>query len=146
MLTLYKQGNLLYSKEKVLRGLERGFEAIHDWNACHIGDEKIKVYATVLEYLKEPSLKNEVEDLIDKYGIEFWKEDPSSLAEWGKWKMVMTNSRGRLEFHRTPYKDQADCDKAMKARPETDLERKLSTESPFSGGVFDEIKNILKEE
>ena len=139
MLTLFKRGNPLYSKAKVLEGVEHGFRLIHDWNVAHPDKPKLKVYATFLDYLKEPELENEMEELIQKYKIEFWAEDKKRLAPWGDWRMIFNGKE-----YPTPYKDQHEWEKAMEFASQTDGDRQAK--NPFVGGAFDEINKILKEE
>ena len=139
MLTLLKNGNPLYTATKVLAGVENGFKLIHDWNVAHPDEPKLKVYSTFIDYLKEPELAEKMEEMIVKYGIEFWEEDKKKRAEWGKWRVIYNGKE-----YPTPYKDQHEWEEAMKAASKNDNTRKV--ENPFVGGAFDEITQILKEE
>lgn len=138
-LTLYKNGSPLYSKEKLLAGAEHGFKLISDYNKTH--KRKIRVFSSMLDYCKQPELKEPMENLIKKYNIEFYS--PISVkkgaAEWGEWKMLY---KGRE--YKTPYADESEWAKAMEKNNRK--EHRGETKKLMSGGIFDEIDNLLKQE
>lgn len=136
-ITLWKSKNIIYPTSRLLSGAERGFEAIYKWNQGHPDEPKLKAYATFLEYLKHPELAPKMEELIDKYEIEFWEEDKKKYAPWNSWKVVI----GSKEYP-TPYKDYAAWEEAMKIASKNDTARKAG--NPFSGGVFDEIAKLME--
>lgn len=132
LLTLYKQGNPLYPKEYVLGVVEKGFKLISEINKKYNSD--LRAYATFLEYLKVPSLCMEMQKLIEKYDIKFYSE-PKKIADWGEWRLIW---RGK-EYH-TPYKSEGDWQKAMAEYSKTDTKRQVN--NPFTGGVYDIIKQM----
>lgn len=138
-ITLYKKGNPLYTAPKLLRGAEHGFKLIYEWNKSHPKEPKLKCYHTFLEYLKHEELADKMEALIEEYEIEFWKEDVKQMAKWEDWKVVV----GGKEYP-TPYADYQAWEAAMKKQGENDSERNIT--SPFTGGAYDEITEILKGE
>lgn len=138
-LTLFKQGNPLYRAEVLLKAAESSFKAVHDWNVAHPGETPLKMYATFAEYLKEPELAAGMQDLIAKYHIKFWVEDKKKFADWGKWKVIVDG-----KDYPTPYASYDDWVTAMQKESLNDPERQVS--NPFSGGVYDEIKEFLKGE
>lgn len=140
-ITLYKKKNPLYSANKLLEGAEHGFKLIHDWNVAHPDKPPLKAYQTFLKYLRFEELAPRVEELISKYKIEFWGEDKKKMAEWGDWKMVMI-VKGREKEYPTPYPNYAAWEEAMHLASEKDTIRQI--DSPFKGGAFDEIENLLK--
>lgn len=137
LLTLYKQGNPLYTKEKVLDIVEHGFKLIHDWNETHPDEPKLKAYETFIEYYKNDTLKPEMEKLIDKYDISFWGEDKKRIADWEDWVLIY----GKTKIP-TPYKDYEAWEKAMEGFSKRDNMRQM--DNPFKGGAFDEIAELLK--
>lgn len=139
MLTLWKNGNPLYSTERVLAGIENGFKLIYEWNKAHPRRKKLKVYQTILEYLKYPELADKLEELIDKYEIEFWGEDVKHMCDWEDWKLMI----GDKEYP-TPYANYQAWEEAMKVKSAEDTQRQV--QNPFTGGVYDEINKLLKEE
>lgn len=138
LITLYKQGGPFYPRSVVLGIVEHGFSLIHDWNEKHPDKPKLKAYSTFLDYLKNPELKEDMEKLIDKYEIELWEEDKKRIAKWEDWKLIF----GKKDFP-TPYKDYQEWENAMKKASRNDYERNFK--DPFSGGVYDDIKALLKE-
>lgn len=142
-LTLYKSGSPLYSKEKLLEGAEHGFKLIAEYNKTHkdkTHKEKVKVFSAMTDYLKQPELKEDMNKLIEKYGIEFYS--PISVkkgaAKWGDWKMVYNGK----EYH-TPYKDEAEWAKAMEKNNKTENRDKHL--SAFSEEKEEKFNKELKE-
>ena len=89
----------------------------------------------MLEGLDLPIIATELEELIDRYEIEFYGHisKKEGLAPWRIWKMVWNGRE-----YKTPYADENAWEMAMAEQyPE-------KAENPFSGGVFAEIDNILK--
>lgn len=139
LVTLHKQGNPLYSKSYVLGVVEKGFKLIHDYNEAHPDKEKLKVYATFLEYLKVPDLAQEMSELIDKYDMEFYSE-PKHIAKWAKWRLLFGNKE-----YPTPYANQGEWVEAMEEASKHDNMR-ASADNPFEGEAFDLVSKILKGE
>ena len=141
-ITLYRRGSPLYPKEFILGGAKKAFETIYTYNLQHPGAD-LRAYVTYLDYLKVDELKEPMEELIKKYSIKFYAEDPKKTAKWGEWKLII----GTKEYP-TPYKNEKEWKKAMEAQGEKDSARIMqkNMEEKFSGGVYNEIENILKEE
>lgn len=137
LVTMFKNGNVLYPKSYVLGVVEKGFKLIHDYNEAHKDQEPLRAYATFLEYLKVPELKGEVEKLIDKYDMKFYSE-PKHIAKWEKWRLVF----GTKEYP-TPYANHEDWEKAMEEAGKHDTARAAG--NPFTGEAFDLINEILKQ-
>ena len=140
-ITLFKHGNPLYPKEFLLEGAEKAFRVISEYNKDH-PDADLRAYATFLEYLKCEDLKGPMEELIEKYDMKFYLEDPKKMAKWGDWKLII----GGVE-HPTPYKNEKEWKESMEEKEKKDTARIMqkSMEEKFSGGVYDDINNMLKE-
>lgn len=138
-ITLYKHNNPLYPKEFLLEGVEKSFRIISEYNRDH-PDADLRAYSTFLDYLKCEDLKEPVENLIKKYDMKFYAEDPKKIAKWDKWKLIIGD-----EEYPTPYKSKADWEEAMEKRGEMDTARILqkNMEEKFSGGIYDELNKIL---
>lgn len=134
LITLYKQGNPLYTKENVLSTVEHGFKLISEHNTKY-GDN-LKAYATFLEYLKVPSLAADMTHLINVYNMGFYAE-PKKIAKWEDWRLVW-----RGKEYKTPYKDEEEWVKAMEEYGKHDTKRQVK--DPFKGEAFDIINEILK--
>lgn len=138
LITMYKNGNMLYPKSYVLDVVEKGFKLIHDYNVEHRNQKPLRAYCTFLEFLKVPELEQDMRRLIEKYEIKFYKE-PKRFARWDKWRLVF----GTKEYP-TPYESQADWEEAMKIASKNDTVR--AVQNPFSGGVFDLMKEDLDDD
>ena len=138
LITMYKNGNVLYPKSYVLGVVEKGFKLIHDYNETHKNEKPLRAYATFLEYLKVSELAEEMSELISKYKIKFYAE-PKHIAKWADWKLLF----GKKEYP-TPYANQGEWVEAMAEASKNDNVRVIS--NPFKGEEFDEINKILKGE
>lgn len=138
LITMYKNNNPLYPKSYVLGVVEKGFNLICEYNKVTKG-EKLRAYATFLEYLKVPSIEQEMRALIEKYNIKFYSE-PKHIAKWGEWRLLYGNKE-----YPTPYANQEEWVQAMAERAKKDSDR-IAGANPFSGEVFSKIDSILEEE
>lgn len=134
-LTLYKSGSPIYSAEHLLEGAEHEFKLLYEWNKEHPNEPKLKAYQTFMGYLDEPKLRDKMKEMIVKYEVEFWGEDPKKVAPWKEWHVVIGD-----KVHFTPYKTEADVMARYKKEPRPEKE------NPFSGGAFDQMRKILEEE
>lgn len=139
-LTLWKKNNPMYPTKFLLDGAEHAFKIIHDYNEDH-PDADLRAYSTFLDYLKHEELKEKMEELIKKYNIKFYQE-VEDMVEWGNWKLVIGNHE-----YPTPYADKDEWKATMEEREAKDTARiaQKKLEQNFSGGVYDEIDNIIKE-
>jgi len=122
MLSLYKKGSPLYSKKRVLEGVENTFRLIFEYNRLNslTSDKKIKPYYVWLDYLNEPELKPEVLALIKRYNIEFWIEYSINEEEsWGDWKLLYNNKE-----YRSPFNSEADWREYFGKKNEEELKIK----------------------
>ena len=125
MLTMYKQGDPLTTADRVLEGLEHGFEQIKKYNNEHKGGEKLRVYYAVIDYVDDPVIGEKVWDLIDKYNIEFYMPDgemyPRGVSVWDEWKLVIGNKE-----YDSPFHSQKEWEKAMEKNNKEQLEKRTS--------------------
>ena len=139
LITLCKKHIPFYSPDVVLTIVEHGFKLIHDWNEANPKGPKLKAYSTFIEYLKHKELSPKMEELIEKYDIEFWEEDKKKYAPWGDWKLIFGK-----KIYPTPYENYEAWEKAMDKASRSDVIRQI--DNPFSSGAFKEIAEIIKEE
>lgn len=137
-ITLYKQDNPLYPREFLLDGAEHAFTIISEYNADHPDEPPLRAYATFLDYLKCPDLEGPMRDMIEQFHIKFYMEDPKKLAKWSDWKLII----GSREYP-TPYANEKEWAEAMAKQDKKDTARQAKNN--FTGGAFDEIEQILKE-
>lgn len=134
-LTLYRQGDPQMPKSALLATLEQGFDLISNYNMKHYDEEPLRVYETILEWAKEPSLEYEVNRLIEKYKIKFYSCDKRcfNAKNWSKWKLVYNG-----KDYPTLYPTQKDWEEAMNPKP--------NEEKPDEDKTLSMLDAILKEE
>lgn len=139
-LTLWKHNNPLYPTEFLLEGAEHAFKIISGYNKDNPGAD-IRAYSTFLDYLKHDELREPMEKLIEKYGIKFYTE-VENMVDWGDWKLIIGDKK-----YDAPYANEEEWKAAMEEIGAKDTARIMqkNLEDKFSGGVYDEIKNIIKE-
>lgn len=139
-LTLWKKQNPLYPTEFLLSGAEHAFKIISEYNRDNPKAD-LRAYSTFLDYLKHDELREPMEKLIKQYNIKFYTEI-EDMVEWGDWKLLI----GDQEYP-TPYANKEAWKATMEEREAKDTARIMqkNMESQFTGGVYDEIKNIIGE-
>lgn len=138
LITMYKNGNLMYPKAYVLEVVEKGFKLIHDYNVTHPDEEPLRAYATFLEYL-DTDLRDDMVALIEKYDMKFYQEHIKKNKQWKGWHLIYGNKR-----HESPYKSEKEWKEAMQEANKKDPIRQIK--NPFKGGVYDEWNNMIKSE
>ena len=134
--SLYKRKNPLCPKKYLLHVVEHGFKIVYEYNKQH--DNKLRVYSTIKDYMRDPSLKDEISELIDKYEIEFYEEHIPKRLRWKGWHVIVDGKR-----YNSPFNSQSDWERAM---IEMDMKDTVRTvQDPFKGKGFDMINEILKE-
>lgn len=136
MLTLYKQGNPLMTKSKVLDGIDNLLANVSQWNKEHPKSEPLRVYATILDALRYDEIADDVARMIDKYGVGFYAEDEKRLAKWRDWRVIIGNKE-----YPTPYASYQDWENKMEERNAVDDRAKAV--DPFTDPVYNELKQIL---
>lgn len=125
MFTMYKQGDPLTTADKVLDGIEAGFKLIKQWNDDHYGEEKLRVYYTIIDYVDDEVIGEKIWDLIDKYEIEFYMPDgelyPKGNPVWSGWKLIIGNKEYPSKFH-----SRNEWEKAMAENNKKQLESRTS--------------------
>lgn len=132
---MLKKNSPLMTKQRVLEGIEHGFKIIKEYNDTH--EKPVYPFAAFISGLEIDLISDEVAKLIEKYDMKFYGHinEKMGLARWQDWKMVYNGKE-----YRTTYADQNAWEAAMEEQhPE-------KVTNPFSGGVFDEIDKILKED
>lgn len=137
--TMYKKGNPFMTAEMVLEGAEHAFSLVHKWNTEHPDEEPLRLYATWIEFAKDKRIGEDICKLIEKYDVKFYAPDPKKQAPWGDWKLFIGNKE-----YPTPYADEQEWEKKMEELNRTQTDNPRNFKDPFSGGVFDEIKEVLK--
>lgn len=135
-ITCYKNHVPLWTKDVMLDAAEHGMRLVYEWNQAHPDQEKLRMFATIKEWLNEPSLVRELEELIEKYQISFYDVPPTDTpADWGKWKLIFEDT----EYY-SPYKSIEEWEYAMKLESERQAENNRQL---FDGDEFEELRKNL---
>jgi hypothetical protein len=125
MLTLFKNGDPLMTASRVIDGIEAGFKQIKEWNDSHRGEEKLRVYYSIIDYVSNPIIGDKVKELIDKYDIEFYLPDGEKYRMgkpvWGEWSVFICNKE-----YKSKYQSQKDWEKAMEENNKEQVKKNLS--------------------
>lgn len=136
LITMFKNGNPLYPKSYVLKVVENAFKLVFNYNEMNKNKRPLRLFATFVDYLDVPELREDMEKLIKKYHIMFY-DSPKRCAKWGDWKLLWNGRE-----YQSPYANQTEWAEAMAKQAENDSMRKVS--NPFSGGIYDELNELLK--
>lgn len=111
MFTMYKNNDPLMTAERVLGGIEHGFQQIKKYNDEHKGGEKLRVYYTIIDYVSDPVIGDKIRELIDEYDIEFYMPDgelyPKGTPVWSGWKLIIGTKGYDSPFHSQKEWEQA---------------------------------------
>lgn len=111
MFTMYKNNDPLMTAERVLGGIEHGFQQIKKYNDEHKGGEKLRVYYTIIDYVSDPVIGDKIRELIDEYDIEFYMPDgelyPKGAPVWSGWKLIIGTKGYDSPFHSQKEWEQA---------------------------------------
>lgn len=130
-ITLYSQNSPLITKDFLLEGAEKAFTIISSYNRDH-PEADLRAYCTYLQYLKFDELREPMLELIKKYDISFYSEDPKKIAPWGEWRLILDG-----EEYPTPYKNEKEWEKAMEKKTYNDK---------FGKGVEINVRPLTDEE
>lgn len=138
-LTRYKHGDPLYSKKRLLDGVEHAFRLVSEYNK-HRGDseEELLLGPGILAYARQDELREPLMALLKKYNVRFYKTTKHP-AEWGKWHVLYKGKK-----YMSPYKDHDAWEEKMKEMDSNG--KRFEMVERYKGGVFDEIDKIIKEE
>lgn len=117
MMTMYEHGDPLMPAEAVLEGIEHGFKQIKEWNDAHKGSEKLRACSVLIDFTTDVEIGHKVQDLIDKYDIEFYMV--TGEAAWSDWKLIIGNKE-----YPTKYADVKEWEEAMEKNNAEQLEKR----------------------
>lgn len=135
-ITCYRNHVPLWSKDVMLDAARHGFELVHNWNKLHPDAEPLRVWRTFIDWLSEPSLHDELSQMIKEYDIHFYtaKNADGENGTWNKWKLIYNDT----EYY-SPYEDMA----AWAAEMDKNNKQDLARNNLFAGDEFEELrKNI----
>lgn len=138
-ITMYKNCVPLWTKEVMLQAAEHGFQLVYEWNKLHPDEEPLKMFSTILDWLKEPTLTEDLQKLIDRYEIEFYDvPDTESAHNWGKWRLIYNDKE-----YWSPYHDKTEWAAAMAKKQGRELE---NSKDLFDPAMMSELAKIAGQE
>lgn len=129
-LTLWSKNSPLVTTSFLLEGAEKAFSLIQSYNKENNAD--VRLYSTYIEYLKHDELRGPMLDLIKKYDVKFYSEDPKKMAKWNEWRLIIDG-----EEYPTPYKNEKEWQKAMEEKTYNDS---------FGKGVGANVRPLTEQE
>lgn len=97
--TMYRNGNVLMPKQKLLEGVEHIFKLVNDYNQNRSkGKEELRLFATYVQYWKDKTLREDMGRLINQYDIKFYNVPPTETERWGDWKLIIGNKEYPTKF------------------------------------------------
>lgn len=114
-ISLYRNKNLIFTKDYILKIVEHCFALIGNYNKENNTDYRL--YHTFLKYLYFPELEQEVRELIAKYNIRFY-DWQGTLGKWSSWKLIYNGK----EYY-SPYADSEAWKEAMRHHNSTGKDR-----------------------
>lgn len=135
-LTCYHNHEPLWDKEYMLSLAEHLFSQLDQWNRQHPDSEPLRAYETVLSWLDEPSLTQDLQKLIDQYHIEFWAAPDRKDWDnaWGKWRLIYDGTE-----YWSPYQSREQWEQEVDGHSQDDLT------SLFQDDVFKELRENIKD-
>lgn len=137
-LTMYKKGNPLMPKSRLLKGAENLFKVLHEYNVAHPNEEPLRAYGTFIDYARFEPLREEMLELIKKYDIKFYREDSDTMAHWNKWSLTLGT-----KSYPTPYANREEWEAAMAINDKTNQNSVMEKKSAIDLEV-DKILGIDK--
>lgn len=138
-ITCYKNHAFRWTKKVMLDAAEHGFQLVHKWNKLHPDDKPLRMFQTFKDWLKEPTLTEDLQALIDKYEIKFYGVPPTDTEDdWGKWKLIYNGA----EYY-SPYQSQAEWEAAMQ---ENNQREAFFNKDLFDTKGMDELAEVAGQE
>lgn len=137
-LTNYRNCVPLWTKEYMLELAKHGFSLIHEWNKSHT--KQLRVYATYVAWLEEPTLHDEMKKLVEEYDIHFWSAENADgeNGTWSKWKLVYDG----VEYY-SPYEDMVAWANAME---EANRNSDRAAKDLFNKEDMDQLASLAAQE
>lgn len=125
--TMYRNGNVLMPKHKLLDGVEHTFKLVHDYNQSRPeGEEELRLFATYVQYWKDKTLREDMERLIEQYDIKFYNVPNTEMTRWGDWKLIIGNKEYPTKFATVDDWENAMANNVKPGRIKSDEEKEVN--------------------
>lgn len=109
--SMYQRGEKLYNKYYLQKIAKKAFEVISAYNNTVPEDQKLRMYGTIMEWLKDKELGKWLEPMINHYNVRLYgaKRAYEDKDHWSKWRLVYHGKK-----YEPKYKDAKEWQEAMK--------------------------------
>lgn len=108
--TMYQKGEKSYTKEYLQKIAKNAFNLISAYNNTAPLDQKLRMYSTIVEWLKDERLGRWLEPMINHYNIMIYapKKAYEDKKHWDKWRLIYNG-----EEYEPKYKSAKEWKEAM---------------------------------
>lgn len=113
--TMYKNGDKYCNNIYLQKIAKKAFELVSSYNNTQPIEEKLWLYGTIIEWLKDPKLGRWLQPMIDHYNLMLYgpKNAYEDKAHWSKWRLQYKD-----KLYEPKYNDAKEWDKAMRSKNE----------------------------
>lgn len=131
-ITCYANHAPLWTKDVMLKQAEHVCSLVHRHNLSHPDDEPLRLYETYLDWLEEPSLRDDLTAIFEQHNIKFWTAQNRSEWEndWTGWKLIYNGT----EYYGL-YESREDWEQKM-----AEVNRQTDKANLFAGSEFDMLR------
>lgn len=108
-ITMYRKGEAPFNSAYMTKLAKKAFITVAEWNRNNV-DEPLRLYGTIVEWMKDPELSKWIEPMVEQYNIKFYSHfDPGEdKKSWGKWRLLYKGKE-----YEPKYKDAKEWQEAM---------------------------------
>lgn len=108
--SMYQRGEKLYNKYYLQKIAKKAFEVISAYNNTVPEDQKLRMYGTIIEWLKDKELGKWLEPMINHYNVRLYgaKKAYEDKKSWGRWRLIYNGKE-----YEPKYKDAKEWQEAM---------------------------------
>lgn len=108
--SMYQRGEKLYNKYYLQKIAKKAFEVISAYNNMVPEEQKLRMYGTIMEWLKDKELGKWLEPMINHYDVRLYgaKKAYEDKDHWNKWRLIYNSKE-----YEPKYKDAKEWMEAM---------------------------------
>lgn len=108
--SMYQRGEKLYNKYCLQKIAKKAFKVISAYNNTVPEEQKLRMYGTIMEWLKDKELGKWLEPMINHYDVRLYgaKKAYEDKKSWSKWRLIYNEKK-----YEPKYKDANEWEEAM---------------------------------
>lgn len=108
--SMYQRKTPFYDKFFLQKIAKKAFALVSKYNNGVSEDEKLKLYGTIIEWLKNDELSQWLEPMVNYYNVKMYgaKKAYEDKKHWGKWRLIYNGKK-----YEPKYKDAKEWIEAM---------------------------------